>query len=1127
MNSTRSAPGLPGVIRCVVAALIAVALLHFSSLPAFAAGGLYGNLTGVVLDAASHAPIAGARIEAKSPSGSYTATTNARGAFTILQMNVDSYTVTVSAPGHETLNMQNVTVFGDETDTIGTVALNAALKTIAKVTATSASSAFQPNQTVDTYSVTGQRIQQALGNKYDTSEAALVQSAPGVIQTYDSAMGMSGVGLGSGISIRGSLAVELGYQYDGVPFSAPFFNADAAQGFLNGINGGSGGGLQIVSGAGDATQGNVGGGVINTIVPRGTYPSYGDADFEVGGPQYDHTMNLDWGWATPNGRFSNYASFSGSSYVPGANGPLGVPAAELAIPGTSNPYFGYSLVRHNDFVDNAVFHFGKNNNQSLQVLARVAYLDGWAGYGGLNGLSYFQSDPNFLGPFATCFTTGCANAAGPADMSYLQSLIPALPYAPSNPNALLTQGEQIAANPLHFLKFGYTNELNPSTFLELSAYNWGMFQGGSNYTNFLNAGFFGTGWSVVGGTRTGFLGSITHEFGDNNTMTVEASQDIAKPYWDNQGPGTDVFGLALAELGAFGGPLSPNASDWALPANTAAPVSAANPCPITGGCYIYSALQAAGKWTGTMPQVPSFGIGYHNTIQQNWGVGLRDQWQLTDKLNLDFGARVDGEQNKFGPTPFNGPGGTPSDVAPSKVGSAFISPREFEPRFAASYRLGRNDSIRFSYGRSTLFFFGQTLGTPFNVTGINPLLLDIPAKSGTAPYCGSGTHGPGPGYTANPAIPPNASLAPGSVGYFFPCQNYAASVAWFYDQNFDAPDLGGYGPPTYSEFDLAWSHLFTKGLFNGWSSRITAYTRRGYNVEQNTLLLNGPPNPITGQSAASVFSTTANGNEKTFGIEAQLTTPDVHPGERGLSGFITFDYINELLNTPPVAGSSNLPIMPQQLLLTGQMFKSGFVPPLSTVIGATYHFKSGLTITPTIFANGGYPFGVGTTSIGYVNGLLMTTPETNYGAPNLPYAGQSGPGNSYNASYFVDPQVPGSILNPNIAASRGYAEPTTAGLKNGPAEFFLNLDIEAPIARETVLGLQVFNLTGNHYGPPLVNTLYQPVATGVAGPLTGIPPTAGLLPGSAPEYYPGGGTLPFLNNYTLGTSWNVYLRTKV
>ncbi len=1082
----------------LLALCFTVAFGFIATGPVLAAGGLFGDLNGTVSDQSTHAPIADALVIAKSPSGTYSAKTDAKGFYSILGMNVDEYTLTVTAKGYQTENVTGVTVFGDQKN-VANVSLGKALATIAHLRTVAANSAFQPDQTIDSYSVTGQRVQQALGNSYNTDEATLLQSAPGVIATYD-----QGASMPNSLSIRGSLAVELGYQYDGIPFSAPFFNENGSQGFLNGINGGSGGGIQIVSGAGDATQGNVGGGVINTVAPRGTYPAAGHIDAEVGGPWYDHALNFDYAAATDNGKFSNYLSFSGQSYVP-QQGPVDANTAELGT------YFGTSYARHNDLVDNMVFRFGKNNHESLQLLGRVAFVDAYNGLGGTNGLYYFPNDPNYLNTWSGYF--GGNNA-------YYASLIPTLPYQ-QPAGATVTGPEKVSANPLNFIKIGYTNSLNASTFLTLAYYNWALYTGGSNYTNYLNAGDFGTGWAVTGGQRSGFIGSITHSFGENDTLTLEGKYEFANPYWNNQVPGESAAGLAYSELGIFGGPLSPNASDWALPGNPAAVSGAGNPCSIAGGCYIHDWLVNNGKWTGTMPDVPTFGIGYHGTRQQQWGVGLRDQYSPNDKWNFDFGVRVDGEQNKFGPTPYNGPAGTPSDVGFSKVNSAFISPRETEPRFAFSYRVNRTNSVRFSYGRSTLFFFGQTLGTPFNVYGINPILNSIPAKSGAAPYCGSGYMDPNtPGYSLNTKIPTNGTQ------WFFPCQNYAASVAWYLDQNLDAPDLGGFGPPTYSNFDLAWSHLFTKGAFRGWSSRLTAYTRRGYNVEQNVLLLNGPPNPITGQSSASVFTTTAAGQEKTFGIEGQLTTPDVSLGEKGWSGFVTFDYINELLNTPPVTGSSNLPILGQQLFGTNQLFKAGFVPPLSAVIGATYHFKSGTTITPTLFVNDGYPFGVGTSSIGFVNGSLQTIPETNFG-PNTPYAGSSGPNNAYNASYFVDPQVPGSIQNPNIAASRGIAEPAIAGLKNSPPEFFANLDFETPLSRQMTFGVQIFNVLDNHYGPPVVNTFYQPVANGVAGPLTGQLPTVGSKVGAGNEYYPGGSTLPYLNNYGTGRTWNVYLRTKI
>ena len=297
------------------------------------------------------------------------------------------------------------------------------------------------------------------------------------------------------------------------------------------------------------------------------------------------------------------------------------------------------------------------------------------------------------------------------------------------------------------------------------------------------------------------------------------------------------------------------------------------------------------------------------------------------------------------------------------------------------------------------------------------------------------------------------------------------------------------------------------------------------------LLLDGPPNPISGQSSASIFTTTANGSEKTFGIEENITTPEIPRGRSGASGYVTFDYISQYTTTPPVAGDASLPILGQELLTTGEYFRSGFVPPVTLSAGVTYQTKSGLRITPSILANGGYAFGVGKSSLGYINGVLYTVPETNFGV-NVPYAGIGGPGNAYNASYYVDPQVPGATLHPNVAASRGYNEPAVAGNSLSPPQAYLNLNLEYPIAKNATLGFQIFNLTNNVYSVPEVNTLYQPVSKGVAGPQTGktsssLPYGTGYEYGAGDEAYQVGGTLPFTTGFGEGINFNIYGRFKI
>jgi hypothetical protein len=168
-----------------------------------------------------------------------------------------------------------------------------------------------------------------------------------------------------------------------------------------------------------------------------------------------------------------------------------------------------------------------------------------------------------------------------------------------------------------------------------------------------------------------------------------------------------------------------------------------------------------------------------------------------------------------------------------------------------------------------------------------------------------------------------------------------------------------------------------------------------------------------------------------------------------------------------------------------------------------------------------------------VNGIVYTVPETNYGV-NVPYAGISGPGNPYNASYYVDPQVPGSTFNPNVAGSRGYDEPAQAGNGRSPAEAYLNLNVEFPLSKGATIGLTVYDLNNNQYTIPVDNPKYQAVGKGISGPQSGQYAAANPLyqVGGASGYQYGaentasyaGGQSPFLNGYAAGINFNVYAR---
>jgi hypothetical protein len=141
-------------------------------------------------------------------------------------------------------------------------------------------------------------------------------------------------------------------------------------------------------------------------------------------------------------------------------------------------------------------------------------------------------------------------------------------------------------------------------------------------------------------------------------------------------------------------------------------------------------------------------------------------------------------------------------------------------------------------------------------------------------------------------------------------------------------------------------------------------------------------------------------------------------------------------------------------------------------------------------------------------GRAVNVPNT-----NVTNSGQLG--GSAGATTYVDPQNPGSITNPNVAATRGTPESASAGGFLSPQSLTANLSIEySPPRSRSTFGVYVSNLFNNVYGIPAINPRYQPVATGLSGPLSGqtagvvLFPTSGFADFSAARF----GTSPYLIN---------------
>ncbi|MGH9208849.1 MAG: hypothetical protein ACRD1G_20270, partial [Acidimicrobiales bacterium] len=463
---------------------------------------------------------------------------------------------------------------------LGTVSAHKQLQTIGIVRARSQSSVFQPKQTIDSYTIAGARIIQTTGKAFATNQNNLVLAVPGVT--------LSNAG---NPTIRGGLRTEVGYQLDGIPFTEPFFSQNASNGTFNGL-----GSLQVVEGAGDATQSDVGGGVVNIVPQRGTNPPFGAVDAEIGGPNFSHQFGINYGFATANGRISDYFSYIGQRNVPYL-GQRGLATAAY------NNFYGVSYNSSDDFLNNFVVKFGHDNNQSLQVLYENRRLDQYGNAGGIVN----------SGPFATSFyPNDPANpfnqnnpATGPFALQNYNNLVGLTPGLPQNLSAAVTGPELALFNPTRFLKFEYDYNVTPNTLLQARYYNWETLQGNQDLTGFtgntpasLGLGSYPV-WSQTGGQRTGAIVDITQQIGSRSTTTISGNYDDSHIVWDEFDPNAEVFELALSDLFGRAGPAY---SDF-LP-----------------GGYLSS------FFPGGVPRIPVSGINYNGALFHSYGIGVREQY---------------------------------------------------------------------------------------------------------------------------------------------------------------------------------------------------------------------------------------------------------------------------------------------------------------------------------------------------------------------------------------------------------------------------------------------------------------------------------------------------------------------
>ena len=984
-----------------------------------------GIVSGTVSDDKTRAAVAGVAVTAKSPSAAYRTTTDAGGHYRFLSVLPDNYAISFAKNGYASYSIAVVVLNGSQ-QTVN-VPLSRTLKVIASTRSHSAGSAFQHGMTIDTYTVTGSQIDTVQGKSFNTNENQLLRSIPSV--TIDK----SGT-----VSIRGGFAFEAAYEFEGIDYTAPSANLQNTLqnisnfGLLNGV-----GSVQLIPGGGDATHGDTGTGLVLFTAKHGTYPSYFHVDTESQVFPYLHQLGLEWGWADPSQRFSNYAGFIGlrRAYqygIPGtaANtlGTLGTNAATLGSSIDPNlVYYAPSFLSSNDFVDNAIYRFGNNNSQRLQFFIQDQAITQTLDYGGFQYLPYI-SDGTTAAKCAPYPVNGPGGPINSLQQNYAcDSLIPLFPGQP-NTYAFVSQPDTLK-NPFLAYKIEYGTALGMTSQLTVRYFRTFMEQS----EDLPAQGIFA---DPYGGTRRGGQIDVATQIGQKNLLKYGTIYQFVVPYGNRydftsySAFTTPAYIIAypithpnqpLPQPYTYSGLLSNNnpPDQQGLEEDFFSPSFCAQ-ARIVSNCGYLSSWFPGGVRFPFEEDIATVG-------QQQYGAYLQDSLEMSERWKSELGIRLDGYNFQI-PTQAGAPASIP----------AAEHQRLYEPHIDQSYAPDPRDTIRLGFGHTLSMPIPSLLGSDVSMAPYAPF-EQIPSYDNStgkaAQYCG-----------------PLANQL---------CGNYADQLYWltrdyrYGSSTLEAPLVGA----TFTNYDLSWAHEFRDGS----AMKITPFYRRGYNVIEQTAQILGynfeTGSPIFGDVQYSNL-----GIQKATGIEA-LYNREI---PLGISMQLGATYISQFGNEPP--GTF---LQPAALAL-GLIYRSPDLSPFQANAAFNYKDKNGWRFDPVIGFNVGYPYGQGYYTAVYCDGIPVVVPAT-----SLSVIYSQTPG-------YIDPLDPGSCTKPNIAATRGIHEPGLAGglLTTPRVDVDLTVEYRPPLEKgvlsQSVFGLQVVNLFNQLYNVPVYNGCYgSPVATGL------------------------------------------------
>ncbi len=1023
-------------------ALLAFVFL-LASLPTVASAAITGQIVGTVVDS-SQRPVAGATVAAASPTAVVHGVTDARGAFALIGVSADTYVVSVEKAGFSSSLSTGVTVIDDATETLHIVLNAASLKTIATSQARSSNAAFQRGAAETQYNISGAALETVQGKAFNDDEKSLLARLPSV--TLDK---------NSTISIRGGTNFQTGYQFEGIDLTTPNSNLQNPNQNIGNFNLLTGfGAVQIIPGGGDATHGDTGTGLVSITAKRGTYPAFATLDLEdQSTPVKNQQYAFEFGVATKNNSVSNFVAIQKNDqyFQYGASGTNGA-SIGYYYPGANDPGTGVGVYntafnqQSNQFIDNLFVKFGKDQKQQFQFFVQNQIVRQGLGYNGFASTPYLSgSDPLA----ALYLSTGVVN------QSQVSSLVPLFP-GQTSPVQLLGSEDSISS-PFTAYKLEYSNTFKNS------------FVTARFYQTFNNQSLQEPGQGVLvpenGGIRTAGALELNTQIGTRHFVQVGAKYEFVRPFGTiDQFADTPEFTTTGNYIGQRVG--LPNAAVPTgfgfLPAVDFLPAAACPAQPSSNGGtnsnppgtvpigYVPSISAINCGYIGDRPGFAGARLPYEEdnplTSQQVYGLFAQDTFSIGQSLKVQAGMRLDGYNFLYPNDPTN-----PPTIATLR------HQRLFEPHFAITETIGRNDILRGTFGRTLSIPLPGLAGNYVN-RGPYAAFAGIPSYDNFK----------GPFNATNPAA--TAATYCGLNAMTF-CKDYADQLYWLArDGKFGTGTLGTpVRGATFTNFDLTYQHQFPQNV----ALSVTPFYRRGYDIVERS-------NDVTSQDFTSGVQQLGPpiesnlGVQKTTGVELLLSRSQ----EYGLSGQLSATYVNQLGNDPPGSYLTNAS------LVSGNLYRSPFFSPFQAALALQYRSRWGFRINPVVTYDAGYPYGVGTLTQVLINGKLVTVPYTNAIAQgSLPSTGGVG-GTPY---YYVDPQNPGTLTNPVVVATNGLSEGPSAGSLLSQPSFNTDLTIEFGVPHKSaVYGLTLTNLFDQLYSVPVPNPRYDrlcnynPIATGIA-----------------------------------------------